>query len=354
MKNTEARHICLTPLQIKTLFDTGHLRPSGYLYLLLGSLKKHGWQHRIESVEEFCNEWGFSRSAFYRAKAKLTLQNLLQEDILGGVILKTSEVSLNPTVPLDDEAVPLSETEIPPNETSVPLSGISIPLSETEIPDLGKQSLESLSTQRVQASLNSSSDLYTDLYSSLSQAIPKKEECSSPLIYEEIDWDPKKKIESSNNESGFIANQNLLISGNALLTICPPPTLSPQINSVSQFENLFVGGAQLKTWVEDKEFLTYLSTKIIDGKKKDRGFVLGWLKNRVKNKEQYVVEGHYEEFLGERATLSSLAPEIDLQLEELKAGEGRGYNLSGLTYEEALENLAWYKSMNIEPSAYVA
>jgi hypothetical protein len=149
-------HVRLTPLEVKALFDAGHLRPSGYIYLLLSALKQHGWKHRVEKIENFCDEWGISRSAFYRAKAKLIDQRLLSEEILGAVDIVTHDV------PLSENSVPLSETAIPLSENSVPLSETTIPLLRIETP-------ETPTNTELQNSLNSYSDLSSTFNSNLPQ-----------------------------------------------------------------------------------------------------------------------------------------------------------------------------------------
>jgi hypothetical protein len=170
MKKGETSHVRLAPDQVRFLFESGHLRPSGYLFLLLSSLKQHGWVHRIEKVDDFCQEWGLSRSAFYRAKAKLIEQDLLDEKIIGAVDVKTRNVPSSFSVPPGGDGVPLTEDPVPLNETKIPLSGTENALSETPVPDLRKSMPETSTGIDFQAPLNSSSDLYSNkeqtLYSS--------------------------------------------------------------------------------------------------------------------------------------------------------------------------------------------
>jgi len=74
-----AEQFCrLTPAELKQMYHSGQLPAEAYLKLLLGAKLKPGWKLNIESVEDFCREWGFTRSTFYRARRKLQAQGLLR------------------------------------------------------------------------------------------------------------------------------------------------------------------------------------------------------------------------------------------------------------------------------------
>lgn len=78
-------HKRLTADQVKRNWLLGDYTASGYLYHLIGALRKDGWPLLIDNVDEFCQEWEISRRSFYRAKAKLIVQGRINEEIIGKV-----------------------------------------------------------------------------------------------------------------------------------------------------------------------------------------------------------------------------------------------------------------------------
>jgi hypothetical protein len=81
-------HVELTPEEVRANWLAGYYTPAGYLYHLIRAMRKDGWWFAIDSVNDFCKTWGISRPSFYRAKAKLIEQGIIQERIVGRVDLR--------------------------------------------------------------------------------------------------------------------------------------------------------------------------------------------------------------------------------------------------------------------------
>jgi hypothetical protein len=84
-------HLRLTPEQIRADWLAGFYTAQGYLYHLIRSLRRDGWWCRIRNIRQFCEHWCINRSTFYKAKAQLVANNLLEEHVLGGVDLRVPE-----------------------------------------------------------------------------------------------------------------------------------------------------------------------------------------------------------------------------------------------------------------------
>ncbi|WAS04827.1 hypothetical protein LQF76_12525 [Gloeomargaritales cyanobacterium VI4D9] len=67
----------LTLGELKRLYQSGGLTSVAYLRLILQTKMRAGWKLTIESVDQFCGEWGLSKSTFYRARRKLQLEGFL-------------------------------------------------------------------------------------------------------------------------------------------------------------------------------------------------------------------------------------------------------------------------------------
>jgi len=67
----------LTLDELKQLYQSGGLTSVAYLRLILQTKMRSGWKLTIESVDQFCGEWGISRSSFYRARRKLEAEGFL-------------------------------------------------------------------------------------------------------------------------------------------------------------------------------------------------------------------------------------------------------------------------------------
>jgi hypothetical protein len=117
----------------------------------------------------------------------------------------------------------------------------------------------------------------------------------------------------------------------------PPSQISKIIpferNSCQEFENAFRGRLQIEEWKRDSGFLVWLGRNIIlDGTNRDRGFVISWMRNRLKEGAADVVEAKYECYAAQ------IPAPVDPRIEALKA---QGHQLyDGETYEQCLELIA--------------
>ncbi|MEM6518733.1 MAG: hypothetical protein AAF722_05290 [Cyanobacteria bacterium P01_C01_bin.70] len=84
----------LTLADIKQGWEAGYYTPRGYLYHLLLAYQASGSALRIESISAFCREWNISRSRFYKAKAALVKDGLIEENIIGAVGLTAIPVDV--------------------------------------------------------------------------------------------------------------------------------------------------------------------------------------------------------------------------------------------------------------------
>lgn len=72
---------------IKQLWEAGHYTPKGYLHFLLLAHCLPGEPWKIESVTEFCQRWNLSERQFYKAKAALVAEDLIDEAIAESIEL---------------------------------------------------------------------------------------------------------------------------------------------------------------------------------------------------------------------------------------------------------------------------
>ncbi|MEM0978643.1 MAG: hypothetical protein AAGH78_00075 [Cyanobacteria bacterium P01_H01_bin.58] len=148
-------HLRLSPPEVKGLWELGQYTPKGYLYHLILAHRKPGWVWRIDNVSEFCREWGFARRTFYRAKAALIDESLIEEEIFGAIELKVTSTNVCVTsgTGVSDEAftVPTESHLVPDLAQSVPNgSHLSAEiLSEQEFCD--STSLKQLATPTTQS-----------------------------------------------------------------------------------------------------------------------------------------------------------------------------------------------------------
>ncbi|GAB4218197.1 MAG: hypothetical protein OHK0012_26010 [Synechococcales cyanobacterium] len=103
----------MTPEDVRQDYHRGLLPDPAYLYYLIRALRKEGWRLKIESVDSFCQEWGITRSSFYRAKAKLISLHLIQEEIQGPLEVWAKPLT-TPPFPLTDAAATLTSTTTTP------------------------------------------------------------------------------------------------------------------------------------------------------------------------------------------------------------------------------------------------
>lgn len=89
----------LSPDNVKQLWEAEHYTPKGYLYGLLLAHRSPGEPWEIERVSEFCQRWNLPERQFYKAKAALVADDLIDETIsecieLTARPLDTSEPSM--------------------------------------------------------------------------------------------------------------------------------------------------------------------------------------------------------------------------------------------------------------------
>ncbi len=97
----------LTEEELKEWYQKKYLTTAGYLLAIKKVTRPPGVDLKIPNVLEFCRYWGIAKSAFYRAVSILKVNNDMDWEPMGGIILKTPEkvVSLFP-----EEKCPTSGT----------------------------------------------------------------------------------------------------------------------------------------------------------------------------------------------------------------------------------------------------
>ena len=93
----------LSPDDIKQLWEAGHYMPKGYLHHLLLAHRPPGEPWKIESVSEFCQRWNLSERQFYKAKAALVADDLIDESINEFVEL----TAIRPDVSAQESSMPM-------------------------------------------------------------------------------------------------------------------------------------------------------------------------------------------------------------------------------------------------------
>ena len=71
----------LSPDDLKQLWAAEHYTPKGYLYQLLLAHRPPGEPWKIEHVPDFCQRWQLTERQFYKAKAALVAEDLIDEAI---------------------------------------------------------------------------------------------------------------------------------------------------------------------------------------------------------------------------------------------------------------------------------
>ncbi|MEO0706821.1 MAG: hypothetical protein AAF050_14295 [Cyanobacteria bacterium J06649_5] len=77
----------LSPDDLKQLWAADHYTPKGYLYHLLLTHRPPGEPWKIEHVPDFCHRWQLTERQFYKAKAALVAEDLIDETINEGIEL---------------------------------------------------------------------------------------------------------------------------------------------------------------------------------------------------------------------------------------------------------------------------
>ena len=96
----------LTAEVAKDWYQKKYLSTAGYLLTIKEILRPPGVDFKIANVSQFCEEWGISRSAFYRGISIITTNNDGTWETLGTITLKTNSIT--------GEDCPTSGTGVPP------------------------------------------------------------------------------------------------------------------------------------------------------------------------------------------------------------------------------------------------
>ena len=99
----------LSPDNLKQLWAADHYTPKGYLYHLLLAHRPPGEPWKIDHVPDFCQRWQLTERQFYKAKAALVAEDLIDEAINDGIEL----------------------TAIPPNESAPSMPALGDLIAET-------------------------------------------------------------------------------------------------------------------------------------------------------------------------------------------------------------------------------
>ena len=77
---------------IKQLWEAGLYTPKGYLHHLILAYRPTGEPLKIGSVSEFCQRWNLPERQFYKAKAALIADDLIDETITEVIELTTRPI----------------------------------------------------------------------------------------------------------------------------------------------------------------------------------------------------------------------------------------------------------------------
>ncbi|NJO85310.1 MAG: hypothetical protein HC818_00095 [Synechococcaceae cyanobacterium RM1_1_27] len=113
---------------LKEQYQKGFLTASGYLFFLIKSLRKDGWKLVIGSIDQFCKEWGFARRTFYRAKAQLLGEGMIDFQIEGTISLWVTDAK-------DGTDGAKSGTPSATDDISSATDGVETPLSPSQDKD---------------------------------------------------------------------------------------------------------------------------------------------------------------------------------------------------------------------------
>lgn len=120
-KLTKEQFYKLTKEELIADWKRGLYPAHTYLHHIIKVLRRDGWSLSIDSVSDFCMQWGIPRSSFYRAKAKLIDLEVLQEEITGKIDLTlVKPMSVLETSVSEVEQCLESETVVPELRFPVP------------------------------------------------------------------------------------------------------------------------------------------------------------------------------------------------------------------------------------------
>jgi hypothetical protein len=132
----------LMPSQLREMYSLKLLDAPAYVLLIVQTHGAAGWKWTFK-VKDFCQEWGISKSAFYRAVSKLKDLDLLNWETDGSItVWHGSDIAKS----------------IPSSGNLVPVSGKNFPLEGMPVPVSGMENAEILTGQELQ----NPSDYYSD------------------------------------------------------------------------------------------------------------------------------------------------------------------------------------------------
>ena len=123
MAQQKTPHVRLTVEEVKQGWEQGDYTAAGYLYLLIRASRKDGWTFEINNVRKFCEEFGISRNAFYKAKSKLVNEGRLTEGIGGRVRLTIPDTATVISIEQDTLPVTVRQQVSPNSDSCHPFSG---------------------------------------------------------------------------------------------------------------------------------------------------------------------------------------------------------------------------------------
>ncbi len=127
--------------QLREMYSLKLLDTPAYVLLIVQTHGAAGWKWTFK-VKDFCQEWGISKSAFYRAVSKLKDLDLLNWETDGSItIWHGSDIA---------KSSPTSGNLVPPVGIPVPPVGIPVPPVGIPVPPVGIKNAEILDGQGIE------------------------------------------------------------------------------------------------------------------------------------------------------------------------------------------------------------
>jgi hypothetical protein len=127
--------------QLREMYSLKLLDAPAYVLLIVQTHGAAGWKWTFK-VKDFCQEWGISKSAFYRAVSKLRDLDLLNWETDGSITVWHGSDIAKPS-PSSGNSVPTQGIPVPPVGNYFPTQGIPVP-------PVGIRNAETLDGQRIE------------------------------------------------------------------------------------------------------------------------------------------------------------------------------------------------------------
>jgi hypothetical protein len=111
--------------QLREMYSLKLLDAPAYVLLIVQTHGAAGWKWTFK-VKDFCQEWGISKSAFYRAVSKLKDLDLLNWETDGSITVWHGSDIAKPS-PYSGNLVPTQGIKVPPVGNNFPTQGIKVP-----------------------------------------------------------------------------------------------------------------------------------------------------------------------------------------------------------------------------------